>query len=47
MSAATMWRRSAVARKSEVISDQESPPGSGVPVAGMIDGSIPSTSMLT
>ena len=35
-----------VARKSASISYQDSPPGSGVPVAGMIAGSMPSTSMV-
>jgi len=45
-SAEMMRRRSATARSSPVISAQDNPPGSGVPVAGMIDGSMPSTSML-
>ena len=35
------------ARSSVVISGHDRPPGSGVPVAGMIAGSMPSTSMLT
>jgi len=42
----TTWRVSITRRNSARISYHDSPPGSGVPVAGMIAGSSPSQSIV-
>jgi hypothetical protein len=46
-SSPTMRRRAATSRIMRITSYHSSPPGTGVPVAGMDDGSSPSTSKVT